>query len=97
MINLSFFTAVTEELLNHSQILLVFHGIDTIANISINNEQLLPNPNNMFVRYRYNIRDKLITVCIFSHNLFQFDVNIVICGSLIYGFVYRVVYLSLVK
>lgn len=57
---------VTEELLNHSQILLVFHGIDTIANITMNSQELLPNSNNMFVRYRYNVRDKLITVFIFS-------------------------------
>lgn len=55
---------VAEEIFNHAQAVLVFHGLDTIATITLNNHKLLPNPNNMFVRYQYDVRNKLITVFI---------------------------------
>lgn len=61
--------SVTDVVFNHSQIELVFHGLDTIANITLNNYDLLPSPNNMFVRYRYNVRDKLKTVDISEHRI----------------------------
>lgn len=67
--------SVADELLNHSQVLLVFHGLDTIADISLNNHELTPSPQNMFVRYRYDVRDKLITVFIFSVIYFIIYVN----------------------
>lgn len=57
--------SVADALFNHSQIVLVFHGLDTIAKIILNDQQLLMNPNNMFVRYRYSVRDKLIRVRIY--------------------------------
>lgn len=47
---------------NRSNILLVFHGLDTIATIVLNGNELSPKPNNMFVRYRYNVKDILKTV-----------------------------------
>lgn len=55
---------VAEEIFNHAQSVLVFHGLDTIATITLNNHKLLPNPNNMFVRYQYDVRNKLIRVFI---------------------------------
>lgn len=42
---------------NYGRKVLVFHGIDTVANIVLNGQSLLPNPNNMFVRYEYDVND----------------------------------------
>lgn len=54
--------AVTDALFNHSCVLLVCHGLDTVATITLNDFELHPKPNNMFVRYRYDVKSKLIKV-----------------------------------
>lgn len=53
---------VQQEYFNHSNVVLVFHGLDTIATITLNGHELSPKPNNMFIRYRYNVKDSLIKV-----------------------------------
>lgn len=35
---------------------LVLHGIDTVAEVTLNGHKLSPSPSNMFVRYRYNVK-----------------------------------------
>lgn len=35
---------------------LVFHGIDTIAEATLNGRKLVPSPSNMFVRYCYDVK-----------------------------------------
>jgi hypothetical protein len=48
--------------LDHQTILLVFHGLDTIAEIFLNNQQL-GSANNMFIRYRFDVKSRLVQVC----------------------------------
>lgn len=43
-------------------VVLVFDGIDTVADIFLNGHQLTPSPRNMFVRYQYDIRNSLKNV-----------------------------------
>ncbi|CAO1424510.1 unnamed protein product [Diamesa serratosioi] len=50
---------VTKDELTHSQVLLAFHGLDTLADIYLN-EQLLGSTDNMFVRYRFDVKKKMI-------------------------------------
>jgi beta-mannosidase len=49
---------VPDDFLKHSFIILTFDGIDTIANITLNN-QLLGQTQNMFTRHSYNVRKLL--------------------------------------
>lgn len=42
-----------------NECVLVFHGIDTIATIRLNDHELIPAPHNMFVRYRYDVSQLL--------------------------------------
>lgn len=50
---------VTKEEITHQQVLLVFHGLDTLADIYLN-KQLLGSTDNMFVRYRFNVKKEMI-------------------------------------
>ena len=45
-------------LVNQPGVFLVFHGVDTIAQISLNGF-FLGETDNMFVRYRFNVRNLL--------------------------------------
>ncbi|XP_012272143.1 beta-mannosidase [Orussus abietinus] len=47
---------VDESLLNTSNIDLVFHGLDTFANVSMNGK-FLGISSNMFLRYTFNVKD----------------------------------------
>lgn len=49
---------VTKEELTHDQALLVFHGLDTLADIYLN-EQLLGSTDNMFLRYRFDVKNEM--------------------------------------
>ncbi|XP_055589869.1 beta-mannosidase [Uranotaenia lowii] len=49
-------------ILNYSEVILTFHGVDTFARIYIGNK-LLGETNNMFVRYRFDIRHMLQVEC----------------------------------
>ena len=49
---------VTKEEITHNQVLLVFHGLDTLADIYLN-KQLLGSTDNMFVRYRFNVKKEI--------------------------------------
>lgn len=49
---------VTQDLLNHNGVYLVLHGVDTVSSIYINNV-LVGTTNNMFVRYKFNIKNVL--------------------------------------
>ncbi|KAM7315502.1 beta-mannosidase-like [Ixodes scapularis] len=51
---------LSEEVLSHRRILLVAHGIDTIANVYVN-DILLGSTENMFVRYRFDIKPHVKT------------------------------------
>lgn len=58
------FIAASENYKKFSTKYLTFHGIDTIATIELNGVKLSPNPNNMFIRYRYNVKDILVQVIV---------------------------------
>jgi beta-mannosidase len=53
---------MTSDDLDHNTILLVFHGLDTISEIFLNNESL-GSTDNMFIRYRYDVKNRLVQVC----------------------------------
>lgn len=69
---------VSDALFNHSSVLLVCHGLDTTAKVTLNGEELLPKPSNMFVRYRYDVKNKLIMVISMRLTLIRFVIAIVI-------------------
>lgn len=46
---------VGQDVLSREYIWLVFHGLDTVATITLN-KQTLGDVNNMFVRYRYDVK-----------------------------------------
>lgn len=50
---------VTKDELTHSRVLMTFHGLDTLADIYLNN-QLLGSTDNMFVRYRFDVKKEMI-------------------------------------
>lgn len=52
---------VTEQDLQHKFVVLTFNGLDTVAEISVNDE-VIGNVNNMFIRYRFDVKDNLIAV-----------------------------------
>ncbi|KAG5679138.1 hypothetical protein PVAND_008730 [Polypedilum vanderplanki] len=49
---------MTQEDLNHTTMILVFHGLDTITEIFLN-DVLLGSTNNMFIRYRFDVKNHL--------------------------------------
>lgn len=51
---------LSEEVLSHRRILLVAHGIDTVANIYVN-DVLLGSTENMFVRHRFDVKPHVKT------------------------------------
>ncbi|MHA2268545.1 MAG: glycosyl hydrolase 2 galactose-binding domain-containing protein [Promethearchaeota archaeon] len=50
--------SVEPSFLEHKSILIRFHGLDTIAEVTLNGE-LIGSANNMFVRYDYDVKSKL--------------------------------------
>lgn len=50
---------MTTEDLDHNNLILTLHGLDTISEIFLN-EHLLGTTDNMFLRYRYDITDILV-------------------------------------
>ncbi|MCK4287121.1 MAG: glycoside hydrolase family 2 protein, partial [Candidatus Lokiarchaeota archaeon] len=50
--------SVEPSFLEHKNILLRFHGLDTIAEVILNGE-LIGSANNMFIRYDYDVKPKL--------------------------------------
>lgn len=58
---------VPADVLSNRAVDLVFYGVDTVADISLNGV-LLGNTDNMFVRYRYDVKDllKVIISCFFT-------------------------------
>ncbi|XP_035449572.2 beta-mannosidase [Spodoptera frugiperda] len=53
------FNVSKEVILNSSVVHLVFEGVDTAAFISVNDDTPIGSVNNMFVRYVFDIKDKL--------------------------------------
>lgn len=51
-------TAVPASVLNYRAIDLVFYGVDTVADIQLNGSPL-GSTDNMFVRYKYDVRGLL--------------------------------------
>lgn len=49
---------VEEDVLASSGVFLVFHGVDTVADISLNG-RLLGHTEDMFIRYTYDVKDIL--------------------------------------
>jgi beta-mannosidase len=49
---------VDSSFLEHKNILLQFHGLDTVAEVMLNGE-LIGSVNNMFVKYDYDVKSKL--------------------------------------
>lgn len=52
---------MSNDILNKKVINIVFHGLDTIAEIFIN-DQLIGKSDNMFVKYKFDIKEHL-NVC----------------------------------
>lgn len=50
---------ISAEDLNHEFVILTFHGLDTVAEIFLN-EKVLGNVSNMFIRFRFNVKEFLI-------------------------------------
>jgi beta-mannosidase len=50
---------ISAENLNHEFLILTFHGLDTVAEISLNGK-LLGNISNMFIRFRFDVKELLI-------------------------------------
>lgn len=50
---------VSKNDLNHKHLILTFHGLDTISEIVLNNV-IIGNSDNMFVRYRFDVKNLLI-------------------------------------
>ncbi|MHA1658109.1 MAG: beta-mannosidase [Promethearchaeota archaeon] len=49
---------ISPEFLEHANIILRFHGLDTITNIYLNDE-FLGTTNNMFFKYDFNVKSKI--------------------------------------
>lgn len=47
--------------LNHEFVMLTFHGLDTITKIMLN-DQLLGRTDNMFRRYKFDVKNFLVEV-----------------------------------
>lgn len=62
---------------SRKHILLTLHGIDTLANITLN-DQILGTTDNMFVRYRYNIAEYLND----ENNILKIEIKSPIIGAL---------------
>lgn len=56
---LSLFIAAPSSVHDHSRVILIFFGIDTISTIRLNG-QVLGRTDNMFVRYQYDVKDALL-------------------------------------
>lgn len=67
---------MTTKDIQHSTVVLTFHGLDTLAEIYLNDVHI-GTANNMFVRYRFNIRDNLVNV-----RYFRFDTSSILILSL---------------
>lgn len=52
---------ITDKEIDHEFIILTFHGVDTFAEIYLNDE-FLGETNNMFLRYQYEVKDILVEV-----------------------------------
>ena len=52
---------VTEDDLDHDFMILTFNGLDTITEISLNDE-ILGTTDNMFTRYRFDVKQNLLNV-----------------------------------
>lgn len=52
---------VSRDDLSHKFLILTFHGVDTIAEIFLNEEKL-GKSENMFVRYQFDVKKFLIEV-----------------------------------
>lgn len=52
---------LTSDELKHDFVMLTFNGLDTLTEIYLNGESL-GFTDNMFIRYRYNVKDILINV-----------------------------------
>lgn len=52
---------MTKEDLNHEFVVLTFHGLDTLATVKLNDIEL-GDTNNMFVRYRFDVKSHLVEV-----------------------------------
>lgn len=52
---------LTQEEVEHEFMILTFHGLDTITKIYLNDE-LLGETDNMFRRYRFDVKSFLIEV-----------------------------------
>ena len=61
---------VSKEDLQHNFIILTFHGLDTLAEIYLN-DQLLGLTDNMFTRYRFDIKPYLVAVSAFFNEHFN--------------------------
>lgn len=75
--------SVNDEVLSRDNIWLVFHGLDTVGKIYLNN-QTLGEVNNMFVRYRYDVKSLLkvsmrtisSTDCLYKYSSYSYVHNI---------------------
>lgn len=61
---------LTEEDLGHEFVILTFKGLDTVAEISLN-DNFIGKTDNMFVRYRFDVKKNLAVVS-FLNFLFNF-------------------------
>lgn len=52
---------VSKEDLQHNFVILTFNGLDTLTKIDINGRSI-GSTNNMFVRYRFDVKDFLVDV-----------------------------------
>lgn len=52
---------VSQDDIQHKFVILTFDGLDTLTNISLNGRSI-GSTNNMFVRYRFDVKDDLIEV-----------------------------------
>lgn len=57
----------SKEDLQHNFVILTFDGLDTLTNVSLNGRSI-GSTNNMFVRYRFNVKDILVEV---SYNVYS--------------------------
>lgn len=59
---------VTSDYLKHNFVILTFDGLDTLTEIYLNDKSVGVT-NNMFVRYRYNVKNILVDVSFFFDSL----------------------------
>lgn len=57
---------VTAQDLGHTHVTLIFNGLDTLTEIYLNGEWLGAT-ENMFIRYRYDVKEILVAVRYFVH------------------------------